>query len=525
MACVTCITPCPPDISAFGTRSLSAAVRAAGHETRLVFFPGNLGLAGCGAEIGYPSEVVDTVVRIAEGSDLVLISFMSSYLSRAMQLTRAMRDRLGVPVAWGGIHALRRPADVLQLADYALRGEGEEAVPALLAAMQNGGDTGGIPGIWSMDAKSGEQRKNGLAIVRDISSLPYYDFSNENHYMYQPEYGSVVRMDDALLEECLPQMPYFRGRLLRTYRTMTDRGCPHSCTYCNIPTIKNIFREDSTPYFRHRSPESVLGELEFMTRRFPFVEAIQIFDDTFFSRPKSWFDAFCPAYKERIGMPLYAQASPGTLSPEKMERMVQAGMVYVEMGVQTGSTKIRRLYNRKETNEIVVEMAKMVRCYMPRVLRPDYHIIIDNPWETEEDFMDTVRLLHAMPRPYGLCLASLIIFPDTALFRKAIADGLIEEPKEADRAPFHVRHQKNYPGFLLYLLTFPHFPKPLMSLLLRDDVAGYLRRKNPTGLYKGCFMVGEFVRLAVKGGTLLLQGRLNRLGSYVKRRFFTKRGG
>ncbi len=526
MAVVTLLTPCPPDVTAFGTRSLSAALRAVGHETRLVFFPGNLGLALCAEDHAYGDALLHAVTEVTAGSDLVCVSFMSSYLSRATALTHAVRQAPGSPpVVWGGTHVLRRPAESLQVADFLLMGEGEEAIPELLAAM-SAGDPTTVAGVWT--DRDGAVVDNGLRpLVRDLDALPFYDFSNEHHYVHLPEYGSLAVLDDALFREFLPQLPYFRSSLKRTYRTMTDRGCPHGCAYCNVPTIKRVFADDPAPYYRMRSPGHVLEELAWMTTRHPAIEAIQIFDDTFFSRPMRWFEGFCDAYKERIGLPLYAQASPTTLSGEKLDRMLDAGLVYVEMGVQTGSPTVRRLYGRKETNERILDAAAVVqqrrregRASGRPLLRPDYHIIIDNPWESEDDLLMTVRLLARFPQPYGLCLASLIIFPDTPLFHKAVADGLLppEAAETGDHPPFHVRHGKNWAGFLLYLLTFERFPKPLMRLLLHPRVTEPMRRRNPEVLYKLVYLAGEKYRLVGKGVRFLAHGRFGRIAAYARRR-------
>jgi anaerobic magnesium-protoporphyrin IX monomethyl ester cyclase len=56
MSSIILITPTPPDISAFGVRSLSAFLRQAGHRTRIVFLPGSAGLLKKGGEYVYSYE-------------------------------------------------------------------------------------------------------------------------------------------------------------------------------------------------------------------------------------------------------------------------------------------------------------------------------------------------------------------------------------------------------------------------------------------------------------------------------------
>jgi len=183
-----------------------------------------------------------------------------------------------------------------------------------------------------------------------------------------------------------------------------------------------------------------------------------------------------------------------------MEHLVNAGMVYVEMGVQTGSSRIKQLYNRTESNEKIVEAARTISRYVPGIFPPDYHIILDNPWETEQDTMDTVRLLMQLPKPYGLCISSLVFFPQTALYHKAKKEGLIkDDASDIYRRPFYVSPNRSYPNFLIYLLTFQHFPRTILNVLTRQSVVNFLSGTDLSLLYNiGC-RVGEFIRFIFKG--------------------------
>jgi hypothetical protein len=57
-----------------------------------------------------------------------------------------------------------------------------------------------------------------------------------------------------------------------------------------------------------------------------------------------------------------------------------------------------------------------------------YDIIIDNPFETEEDLIDTINLLLQFPHPFRLHLITLTLFPKYPITLKAIESGLIDKP-------------------------------------------------------------------------------------------------
>ena len=519
MPTLTLLSPTPPDLSAFGVRSLQASLKAAGHTVRLVLFPGSIGLL---QEDGsfvyrYPQRVVDQALELAAGSDLVGVSFFTNYFDRADQLSRAVRERLGLPVVWGGIHATIRPEEALDHADFVCRGEGETALDELLGALAGGGPTDAIPGVWTR--RDGRIVDNGLRpLIADLDALPFFDFTGVDQYVHTPENDHIVPLSGDILARALPLVPYRRGRLLRVYRTMTDRGCPHGCAYCNVPTVKALFSGGPIPYFRNRSVPHVMAELREITARYPFIEGIQLFDDTFFSRRMDWLAAFAASYKKDIGLPFFCQASPTTLSAEKLDLLIDAGLCYVEMGIQTGSPRIRKLFCRPESDARVLAGANLLHERRGKLLTPDYHVIIDSPWESEEDLLDTVRLLAQLPKPFGLAIASLIYFPDTALYRLALAEGRIhDEETEIYRRPFYIPPRRNYPSFLLYLLTFQHIPRWVYRLLLSPRVVAFFARHNPTRFYRLAYAVGEGLRLAAKGVAALAGGDFGRITGYFKR--------
>jgi|TARA_B100000315_G_scaffold241654_1_gene262723 hypothetical protein len=75
--------------------------------------------------------------------------------------------------------------------------------------------------------------------------------------------------------------------------------------------------------------------------------------------------------------------------------------------------------------------------FKDKIKIPQYDIIIDNPYEKEEDIIKTLMFLLKLPTPYQLSLYYLTFYPGTDLYKKAINDGIItNEQKEI--------YQKNY---------------------------------------------------------------------------------
>ena len=68
----------------------------------------------------------------------------------------------------------------------------------------------------------------------------------------------------------------------------------------------------------------------------PYVGYIWISDDAFLARNLSDINEFCIQYKEKINLPFSCLASPLTVTHEKMDALVDAGLIYIQMGIGLG---------------------------------------------------------------------------------------------------------------------------------------------------------------------------------------------
>lgn len=522
MAKVVLITPTPPDITAFGIRSLSSFLRSKGHSTRLVFLPGSIGMLKTEGTYtySYSEKVQEELIDLVQGADLVGFSFFTSYVTRAMQLSELIRSHTDLPIIWGGIHASSMPEEGLQYADMVCIGEGELTLLEVMERLDNVQSMSGIQGLC-IRKENGSMERNPLRpLIPNISDLPFYDYSNDDHFILNRISGRIEPLTVALLEEAMPVMPRMDGGLTKAYRTITDRGCPHRCSYCNVPFLKHLYENDSTPFLRAREPENVIAEFEERLQQFPFIKAVHIIDDTFFSRSTKYLSKFSQLYHDRVALPLYVQASPNTLTETKLQLLLHAGAVYLEMGLQTGSDSIRKMYHRPESNTTMIEAGKLLHRYRKRLIPPDYHIILDNPWETPHDTLETARLLVQLPRPFGLALSSLLFFPGTELFNRAKKEGLIKDiVQDVYQKPFFVPPKRNYANFMVYLNTFRWFPRSILRWLLRPGIAEKLAEKRLPFLLPAAYAVGELLRLVSKGIRAVLRGDSARMKLFLKRLF------
>lgn len=490
------LSPNPPDCVAFGPRQLSAVLRRAGHECSIVFLRGGVGRhAQDGSRAyRYPEGLVRDVVEVCRGADVVGVSFMSLYWDRAVQLTRAVQQQLGLPVIWGGTHATVRPETSVRIADYVAVGDGEEALVRWLEAL-DGGDPTAIPGIWS---RQGERviEQGWAPDYMDVHSLPWPDWDSTGHWV--DEGDGLVPMTTQRMREVLPRLPGPRGTQRIGIRVMATRGCPHRCTYCASSAQRAM---------RRRSPQDTVAHMAWLKERYPFLEAIYEFDDTFMATPMAWLQEFAALYREAVGLPLYCQTSPTTLSRAKVDLLLDAGLVYLEMGVQSGSDEIKQLFQRSESEDQVREAAGLLAQLhaQGRLLRPRYHVIVDVPWEPVQSVLSTVRLLLSLPRPFDLAIGSLVLFPGTELNRRAWAEGLLwDEVSQVYRKPF-LRPTPNLVNFLIRASALEGVPRSLLHALARPSTL------EPTPLSRALHRWADALEVGGRAAEALARADVERL--------------
>jgi radical SAM superfamily enzyme YgiQ (UPF0313 family) len=302
-------------------------------------------------------------------------------------------------------------------------GEAEESLAELVRCLDLGQEPKDVAGVW--------YRHNGSIIqnatrqpAHDLDQFPMPDIGTEDHFVYRR--GSFRPLDR---EELVKRWGHH-------YMTINARGCPMRCTYC---CNSQLARRFDWTFVRRKSVPAIIAELKEVKRLYPELRGIKFSDDAFGDLPLEYIEEFAGAYKQEIGLPLGIPGfSPSNLTEEKLAPLVDAGLVYVRIGIQSGSPDIRKLYGRRDTNEQIVNAVNAVQTFGKKIERFKLDMITDNPWEDDEDVIASVKLLLELPKPYVLALFSLTLFPGTPLYTKARREGIV-----SDENPIYRRHFYN----------------------------------------------------------------------------------
>lgn len=447
------------DVENNAIRLLAACTRQAGYHTVEFYFKDwvNNHLA--------PPRPVElaSLVRLVrkERLDIVGISIRASaYQMVATQVTDYLRRYCPeLVIMWGGTHAVLAPDKCMQSADLVCRGEGEITLVQLLDHFSVAADYSDLPGLWGR--RGSKVFRNGVGpTVQNLDDLPFRDYVSEQKYFIM---GNTVKQGDPMVSDPCFQM-------------MNSRGCVFACAYCYNSELSALYKSQGR-YFRTRSVDSVLAEIKAARLVFKRMKRIR-FDDEVFLFSDSWYEEFVRRYPVEIGVPFEVFTEPKLVKEELFRSLHSAGLQVVYMGVQNTNRVNEDLYDRSGTDD---QILKSVNIFASLGLDARYHVMLDDTESTWEDKRHLFDLLMSFPRrKFQLYLFSVVIFPNTKLARRLLAEGRISESDlegQRNKTFQQIRVSLNYPrppedmfwAAMLVLITKDFLPTKFLYWLADNE--------------------------------------------------------
>ena len=491
---VTLISPYP-DVTAIGVRILSANLRQAGHETRLIMLRDPFGDNVVPGTPRYSRRVINMLADLCRDSDLIGVSLMTNFFDNAVEITRGLRETLEIPIIWGGVHPTIRPEECLLHADIVCVGEGEDSLVELADRMQNEEPYSDVPNLhYNMSGKKWQNPVQPLEL--DIDRFPLPDYSLQDHHVLIDD--TIKPMTEILMEEMSRSGTVSQMLGLTGYQTMTSRGCPFACTYCVNDTINRIYGGKGK--LRWRSVDNLIEELLWVKQNMPYIGYIWFSDDEFFARKSDELAVFVKEYKDKINLPFTCLISPMSLTKEKMAMMVDAGLIYVQMGIESGSQRMQQLFNRRMmNNKRMLDAIHIINEFKDKLYPPSYDFLLDVPGETDQDIVESLQFISSIPKPYRLQPFELIPYPGTKMYDMAMAQGLIEDEHRQIYNRSYTMRKRTYLNFIFTLCRNGRFPHSLLKLLISKPALVLFNSKFARPVFYVLYTAGKAVRQMTGG--------------------------
>lgn len=243
----------------------------------------------------------------------------------------------------------------------------------------------------------------------------YIKFFDKRNKLYTPKKGNLFPHS----EDC--------------YFVLASRGCPFSCTYCSNSLYHSI-----NPQFkkvRKRSVLNIIEEMEYALEN--GYKSFYITDDNFFSFDIEELRIFREEYLNRIKMPFSVVGiNPNnfrqSFAEEKLKILLESGLTDVRVGVQSGSDKTLKIFNRNYKSEEVPKLLAPLDGNRKTIWNPPYdklHVsldfICDGIWETNDEKIATIKLALKVLKQYSIFFYTLVYLPGTQIYNQAVKNKWI----------------------------------------------------------------------------------------------------
>ncbi len=381
-----------PVIAPLGLDYLADTLRETGHEPYLLDL--------CLAEFGsneirrkidqFSPDLVGVTIR---NTDDCYFTGQSFFLPEIKKIVRLLQAISGVPVVLGGVGFSTAPSAILEYcqADLGVAGEGELALPCLLAALERGDRLTRVPNL--VYRSNGSVIRNPMVDV-DLARLPI----RRRTFVDNPYY--FRRGGQAGFE--------------------TKRGCAMKCLYCADPLAKGRS-------IRLLPPQRVIEELTAIMGQ--GIDHLHTCDSEF-NLPQQHAQQVCKAMiaggmGDKVRW--YAYCAPTPFDEESATLMKRAGCAGINFGVDSACDSILRNLGRHFTASDLHLSSQLCRRHQIPFM---YDLLMGGPGETYGTIRETIDFVRRLePDCVGISMG-LRVYPETPLAHLIQSHGKMEENPE-----------------------------------------------------------------------------------------------
>jgi anaerobic magnesium-protoporphyrin IX monomethyl ester cyclase len=379
----------------------SSLLKLQGHEVYLVFDPiifktneiNNKKLSNL---FDIKRRNIEKIVNIKP--DLIGFSVYTKDYQWSLMMARLIKQEINVPIIFGGAHCTIVPEEVVKadVVDIMCVGEGEYALSELVNSMEKGEINHSIKNLWFKTKEGAIIKNDQRPLIQDLDSLPFPD-------------GAIFFEQKPILG--------------KGYIMSSGRGCPFHCTFCASGYLTDYYSQRGLgKYVRQRSVNSTIKELVWAKNKYNFDHVA--FTDDVFTLNTDWLKDFSIQYKQKINIPFFCTANPGTITDEQLRLLKSANCEMMGFGFQSASENTRiNILQRGGKNKRILEVAKL--CHQLGIKFWFDHIL-NIPEETEKEQLEALQFYNES-RPDVINTFWLTYFPKTKIAEIALEKGIIDK--------------------------------------------------------------------------------------------------
>lgn len=299
----------------------------------------------------------------------------------AFTMTQMAKDQGCIVILCGSDATDHAEAYLAAGGDYALLGEGEETLSALIAALEEGNgrlsptQSTQIMGL-AYHTPDGPQRNPRRSPIKDVDALPFPAW----------DLIDVARYRQIWLD----RHGYYSMNMV------TTRGCPYHCNWCAKPIWGQRYNS--------RSPENVVQELKWLKETYR-PDHIWFADDIMGLKPGWWqrFADLVEKHDARIPFKCLSRADLIVRDAQALPALARSGGDIVWLGAESGSQTI---LNAMEKGTTVAQIYQAAQSLREAGVRVGFFLQFGYPGETRADIEKTLQMVRdCLPDDVGMSVS------------------------------------------------------------------------------------------------------------------------
>lgn len=218
-----------------------------------------------------------------------------------------------------------------------------------------------------------------------------------------------------------PSYDIFMNPKIKHIFMITSRGCPNRCSFCCLHIT-------SRQVWRPRNPKKVVDEIEYVIKKYPWVERIEFIDDTMTLDNQRVIEICKEIIKRKIKLKFQCQARIKPVSREMFYWMEKAGFEKICFGIETGSKKLLESVHKNITKEDCINAFKILREF--KKLHVAKFLMVGFPGETDETVNETIEFVKKLDKiklTEYFYASPLWVYPGTEVYQIAVSKGVIND--------------------------------------------------------------------------------------------------
>lgn len=203
----------------------------------------------------------------------------------------------------------------------------------------------------------------------------------------------------------------FRGRKFTT-PVITSRGCPYNCSFCDQSVFGRTWRGHSANY--------VIKELSHLKKKYN-VAFVSFEDDNFLFSRKRAIQICRGMINNNLKLKWGCSARVDNIDKKLLFQMKKAGCVNIFIGVESGSSRVLRLLNKKIQLGDVVRVVNLIK---GAGINAYGSVVLGVPSETREEMEKTISFILTLPFD-GASFFLYAPYANTKLARLAPRYGIV----------------------------------------------------------------------------------------------------